>query len=102
MTRYIAKTVVALTLALLTLAPSAEAFVRVYVGSPPPPPIVEVRPSRPRSGLVWQPGYYRWTGSRYRWRRGRWVRPPRRNAVWVGARWERGRRGWYEVPGYWR
>src|SRR5262249_34522236 len=100
-TCHISRIVGALALALLTLAPSAEA-VRVYVGTPPPRPIAEVRPSRPGRGYVWQPGNYRWTGSRYRWRRGQWVRPPRRNAVWVSGGWQRGRRGWYSVPGHWR
>jgi len=101
MTRHISRIGCALVLSLVTLAPSVEAAVRVYVGTPPPR-LVEVRPPRGRPGLVWQPGYYRWTGNQYRLRRGRWVRPPRRNAVWVSPRWERGRRGWYSVPGRWR
>ena len=57
---------------------------------------------RSHARLVWVPGYDRWTGNRYRWVEGRWVKPPRYGMVWVpGHRAPRGR-GYVWVEGHWR
>jgi hypothetical protein len=76
------------------------------IGTPvPPPPVVAVAPVRPivpGYGMVWRPGYYTWTGYRYAWVPGVWVRPPFARAVWVGPRWVRQPRGFAWVGGYWR
>ena len=79
----------------------ALADTHVYIGTRPPRPIVEIRPTAPRPGWVWRPGYHHWNGHRYVWVRGRWVRPPYRNAVWSEGRWNHEHRGWYWVPGHW-
>ncbi|HUT37005.1 MAG TPA: hypothetical protein VNE39_26215 [Planctomycetota bacterium] len=78
--------------------PAAE----IIVETPPPPPRVEVRPPCPVVGHVWCPGYWNWQGGRHVWAPGRWSPPPRRGAVWVAPRWEKGPRGWRHHPGLWR
>ena len=49
----------------------------------------------PGPGYVWQDGYNAWTGYRYSWIPGRWVRPYG-GRYWVDRRWDRGGyyRGW--------
>src|SRR5262244_1018599 len=99
--RHTSKLIASMVLASVVAGSEAWAQ-RTYVRVPPPPARVEVRGPAPRPGLVWQPGYYRWRRDAYRWRSGRWVRPPARRAVWVAPRWEPSRRGWYSTPGHWR
>jgi hypothetical protein len=76
------------------------------VGTPvPPPPVVVVRPVPPPApayGMVWRPGYYAWTGYRYNWVPGVWVRPPYAGARWVAPGWVRQPRGYAWSGGYWR
>ncbi len=69
---------------------------------PPPPPPRGYMMMRPHAGLVWVPGYYRWTGHGQRWVEGRWERPPRPGQVWVPGRRERRGGGSVWVEGYWR
>jgi len=88
-------------LGLLLAGSPSMADTRIYIGTAPPPPIVEVRPVAPHAGYVWRPGYHRWVGRRYVWVRGRWVRPPYVRARWASGRWAHERRGWYWVPGHW-
>lgn len=66
---------------------------------PPPPRGAMVQRSYP--GRVWIPGYQRWTGNRYRWVEGRWVRPPRPGQVWVPGHRAPRRGGYVWVEGYW-
>ena len=80
----------------------ASAGVRVYVGAPPPAPIVEVHPVRPGPRHIWIDGYHTWDGHAYVWTPGRWDLPPRHRARWVGGHWRHHRRGYYWVPGHWR
>jgi len=75
---------------------------RVYVRTPPPAAIVEVRSVAPRPGVVWIEGYHRWNGRTYVWVPGRWSAPPRARAMWVPGRWVHGRHGWHYVEGRWR
>jgi hypothetical protein len=70
-----------------------------HYGPPPPRAAIVVHG---QAGRVWVPGYYRWTGHRYRWVEGRWMRPPRPGMVWVpGYRARRGG-GYIWIEGYWR
>ena len=89
----------------LALSTAAGCAVRGYgrFGPPmPPPPPREAMMGRSHAGLVWIPGYHRWTGHGYVWMAGRWVRPPRPGMVWVpGYRAHRGH-GYVWVEGYWR
>ena len=57
---------------------------------------------RSQAGRVWVAGYYRWTGNRYRWVEGRWMRPPRRGQVWMPGYRAPHRGGYVWVEGYWR
>lgn len=79
-------------------AKAAEVFVRIG----PPPPHREVVVRRPGPRHVWVPGYYRFSGHRYRWTRGRWAMPPRPHAVWVPGQWAPRRGGHVWIGGYWR
>lgn len=53
-------------------------------------------------GRVWIPGYQRWSGNRYRWVEGRWVKPPRHGQVWVQGHRAPRRGGYVWIEGYWR
>jgi len=58
---------------------------------------------RSHAGLVWVPGYDRWTGGdRYRRVEGRWMKPPRHGQVWVPGYRAPRRGGYVWVEGYWR
>ena len=79
-----------LTLVLgLVCAPAAHAGTRfsVQIGLPVLVAPVAVTPGPP-PGYVWHPGYYVWTGFRYRWMPGAWV-PSYVQGNWARERWER-------------
>lgn len=102
--------------ALLVMSTRAHAATRVFVqiGAPPiiaPVPVAAplpvVAPARVYRapapyGYVWRPGYYVWTGYRYRLVPGAWVVPPYSGGVWVGPRWVSRPYGRVWVRGYWR
>jgi hypothetical protein len=77
----------------------ARVDVVVQIGTPPPPPLVEVIPA-PRSGYVWVPGYYAWHGDRHIWIRGRYV-VERPGYAWVPDRWVQSGSRWSHQRGYW-
>ena len=74
----------------------------VLVPSAPPPVRVEAVPPPPPYPAVWQPGFWRWDGYRYRWARGHYVRPPRERHEWVAGHWEVRPGGHFWVEGFWR
>ena len=80
----------------------ARAETRVFVRIGPPPIVVEHVVPQPRGYYVYQPGYHQWTGARYVWVSGQYVRPPYRHAHWRQGYWRHERRGYYYVQGYWR
>ena len=88
----------------LGLTASACGGGAMYVSSfaPPPAPHAAVVGVAPGPGFVWIDGFYEWGGGGYRWVAGRWVRPPRRGALWVAPYWGQERRGWTFHRGYWR
>jgi hypothetical protein len=92
-----------LVLAGATLLPACGGGTRavVYVGTPPPPALVEPVGVAPGPGFVWIAGYHTWNGSAYVWVPGRWEHPPRGRHHWVKGRWAHERRGWYWVEGRW-
>jgi len=67
----------------------------------PPPPPTETVVVAPGPDYVWVDGEWVWSGGTWVWIRGRWALPPHRHAIWIGARWERGPRGWHRVGGHW-
>jgi len=70
--------------------------------APPPPARVGVVGVAPGPGYVWVGGYQRWTGTKYVWVAGRWVRPPRPGVVWVQPRYVHKGSTWVFYKGYWR
>lgn len=72
----------------------AHASTRVFVQIGRPAPIVAPVAVAAPYGTVWQPGYYVWTGFRYRWVPGAWVRRPYARGRWERDRWDRDRRYW--------
>jgi hypothetical protein len=70
--------------------------------APPPPVRVGVVGHAPGPGYVWIGGYQSWSGTRYVWVAGRWVRPPRAGVIWVAPRWAPSGGGWVFYKGYWR
>lgn len=85
----------------LLFVPTMEARTRIYVQIGPPPLVVEHVIPAPGPALVWQNGYYVWTGVQYAWVPGRWVRRPYPYARWSDGRWVRNRRGYYWRAGVW-
>ena len=94
-------TLFAAALFLTPAAGSADPH-RIWVPGPPPPPVVEVRPTSPGRDHHWVGGYHRWDGHTHVWVPGSWQRAPRGRAVWVQGRWVHSRRGWYWRDGRWR
>jgi hypothetical protein len=89
-------------------AASASAAVRIGVVVPitPPAPRYEPVPVYPRAyaagRVVWQPGYWRWTGRDYVWVAGHYERIPRHRHHWVDGHWAQRPGGWVWVGGHWR
>ncbi|MFZ1866802.1 MAG: hypothetical protein WAU39_21450 [Polyangiales bacterium] len=73
----------------------------VVVGTAPPPLRFEVRPPRPFAGAVWVSGYWWWSGVRYVWIGGRYIRPLA-GYRFVGPRWVFSGGYYYHVRGYYR
>lgn len=97
-----AKFILATASILLALSQTADAAVFVRVA--PPRPLVERPVRRPGPAFVWTAGYHRWTGRAYVWVPGRWVAPPRVNAIWAPPRWEYvpAQHAYVFVAGFWR
>jgi hypothetical protein len=97
-------------LAAFTFAP-ASAQVRAGVNLPglhirvspdaPPPPRVEVRPSRPGRNHVWIGGYWDRQDDRWAWAPGRWEEPAERNHHWIKAKYHREYGSYRYEPGHW-
>ncbi len=73
-----------------------------YVRNGPPAPRYRVIGRAPGPGFVWTDGYWDLRGNNWRWRDGRWMRPPRRGAVWVTPRWTQQGNRWRFNRGRWR
>jgi len=71
--------------------------------APPPPVPAETVPLPPvtEERLIWQPGHWDWTGSRYLWREGRWVSRRDHGVEWQPGYWTREGDGWSWVPAHW-
>jgi hypothetical protein len=67
----------------------------------PPPPRVETPPPAPSAQMVWQPGHWFWSGTRYDWLPGHYVESPSANAYWMPGYWQQGPNGWVWIEGRW-
>lgn len=71
---------------------------------PPVPPVpVEAVPIPPRSQtvMIYQPGHWSWTGSRYAWIAGTWVERAGHGTLWQDGYWRGVGRNAEWVPGHW-
>jgi len=74
----------------------------VVVTQSPPVPQQETIIVSPGPDFYWCGGEWVWNGVGWVWVGGRWIARPYHGAIWIETRWERGPRGWYRRPGYWR
>ena len=95
----------AFTVALLgALAFSACEHSNFHAGvtvGPPPPPMFGPVGLAPGAGWVWTDGYYVWGGNAWRWRPGRWARPPHPGYVWRRPSYLPHRNGYRVHQGRW-
>ena len=88
-------------------APAPVPVLEVAAGTAAPAVLVEPIPAAPAPDYFWVAGGWTWRHTRlgygrWEWVPGAWVRPPHRDAVWLGGRWEphHGLNVW--VDGHWR
>jgi hypothetical protein len=74
----------------------------VYVPTPPPTAIVEVRPAIPFPEAIWIDGYWAHRHGNWVWVHGTWERRPWPEAVWISGHWQDTPKGWRWIPGRWR
>ncbi|TQF13827.1 hypothetical protein FJV41_21710 [Myxococcus llanfairpwllgwyngyllgogerychwyrndrobwllllantysiliogogogochensis] len=67
----------------------------------PPAPRQEMRPAAPSANLVWEPGYWYWSGNNWDWVDGTWAAPPRADLVFVSPRWVQRGLAWHFLGGGW-
>jgi hypothetical protein len=81
---------------------SAQVYGHIGINIGPPAPRVERIPVAPGPGYVWRRGYWSWSGSRYVWLGGSYIRRPYSGAAWIPGHWVHGpNRGWFYRPGHW-
>ena len=70
---------------------------------PVPAPQAEAIPKPPVTGetLVWQPGYWDWTGQDYAWRSGQYVPAAGHGSAWQPGWWNRINGGWRWEQAHW-
>lgn len=90
---------IALGTAFAAPASMAASNVNVFIGTAPPPPLVERIPA-PRAGYVWAPGHWEWNGRRHTWASGYWV-VARPGYAYQAPAWYQGNGGWYMRPAAW-
>lgn len=100
MRKLIFGSLIAATLAGISLPAAARTYVDFHVNFAPPVAPVEYVPA-PRVGYVWVPGYYDWRYNRYHWVKGHFVRS-RPGHYYAPARWEHRHGRYYLVRGGWR
>ena len=71
--------------------------------APVPAPMAETIPKPPVSPvpLIWQSGYWNWTGNSYVWVPGQYVSAAGNSGRWMPAYWERTGSGWTWHPAHW-
>ncbi|AGC42561.1 hypothetical protein MYSTI_01213 [Myxococcus stipitatus DSM 14675] len=82
----------------IPIAVSAEAL---STQQAPPAPRQEMRPAAPSANLVWEPGYWYWSGREWDWVDGTWAAPPRADLAYVSPRWVQRGLSWHFVGGGW-
>ncbi|AVR96538.1 thrombospondin type 3 repeat-containing protein [Pseudoduganella armeniaca] len=85
---------------LATALPLAASAAVIIVREAPPPPRHEHVPAA-RPGYAWTPGYWQWSGHRYTWHRGEYVRT-RAGQRWNAPAWHERNGRWEFERGGWR
>jgi hypothetical protein len=93
--------VVAASLASFALPAAARTNVDLVVNLGAPPPAYYEPVPVARRGFAWVPGYWDWTGRRYHWVAGHWVRH-RPGFAYVSPRYYDDGGRWYYQRGGWR
>lgn len=86
------------------LATAAPKTVVIYAPSAPPAPQTETQPPPPSAGasMVWQAGFWKWSGQKYEWVPGRYVATPNTALPnWVPGHWDQQPQGWVWTEGHW-
>ena len=99
MRKLILGSLIAATLAGVSIPAAARTNVDFYVNVAPPVAPVEVVPA-PRYGHAWVPGYYDWRYNRYHWVRGHYVHH-RPGYVYEPVRWTHRDGRYYYSRGGW-
>jgi hypothetical protein len=83
------------------LSAPIEATGLPYPAPPPLPPETVPLPPVSEEALIWQPGYWDWTGGGYIWREGHWDRRGEHSTEWMPGYWALEGGIWRWVPGHW-
>jgi len=81
------------------LTSMAASNVSLFIGTAPPPPLVERIPA-PRHGYIWAPGHWEWGGQRHVWAPGYWV-AERPGYAYNAPAWYARNGGWYMEQARW-
>src|SRR5882724_4589012 len=76
---------------------ASAADIRISVGAPPPPVVVEHPWARPYRTAVWIPGHHEWINGRWVWIGGYYTYPPHHHSHWTQDHYSHG----YYYPGRW-
>jgi hypothetical protein len=82
--------------------PPQQQVLVTTVPAMPNPPIDTVQGPSPGDNYTWVSGYYNWSGDRYQWVPGTWVRTPVPTSVWVPGRWQPTAGGYVWIAGHWQ
>jgi hypothetical protein len=74
---------------------------KIWAPYRPPPRRAEIPPPAPSPQALWEPGHWRWNGTRYVWWRGRYLERPQPDANWIPGYWQQEADGWTWVEGRW-
>ncbi len=84
-----------------SIAAPAMAATEVIVVRKAPPPLRHEATPHARQGYVWAPGYWKWTGHRYAWVKGSYVKA-RKGYHWSAPAWQERDGRWQFARGEWR
>ena len=74
---------------------------RSYPAVPEPMPETMPKPPVSAETLLWQPGYWDWTGPGYVWRPGQYVPAAGHGNLWMQGHWTETGGGWVWRPPHW-
>ena len=72
-----------------------------YPPVPPPQPETIPKPPVTSTPLIWQPGYWNWTGAGYVWSPGIYVPQGNHSNMFMPGYWQQTSAGWAWQPAHW-